>query len=252
MLIDSHAHILYDNLDANQIVKNMKQDNLEKIVTIGTNALNSQKALDFASKNRDIYCAVGIHPEYASEVSQSDLDLIDKLAGGEKVVAIGEIGLDYHENSENKERQKEVFIKQLEIAIKHDLPVCIHTRDAAWDTYWILKEYSKKLRPSVMHCFSENAEFAKLFLNLGFYISFSGNITFKKSDRSFLKDIPIDKILVETDCPFLSPEPLRGRVNEPKNVAYTAQRIADEICMDFEKFCEHTVENTKNVYTKLR
>lgn len=254
MLIDSHAHICYtDRLDTNEIIDSMQVDNLESIITIGTNVLESQKAVEVAENNKNIYATVGIHPEYASEIKMQCLLEIENLAKSKKVVAIGEIGLDYHYEGFDKQKQFELFIAQLELAERLDLPVCIHTRDAAEDTYNILKEHATKLkRKGVMHCFSETSEWAEKFLNLGFYISFAGNITFKKSDRSFLKNIPIDKIMVETDCPFLSPEPVRGTINKPKNVNYIAQKIADVLEMDFKYFADRTRENTKRLYYKIK
>ena len=253
MLIDSHAHILSDVLDTNQIINSMKEEGLEKIITIGTNAENSVEALNVAKNNKNIYAIVGLYPEYADQITKEDIDVIRRLAKEEKVVGIGEIGLDYHISKDNREKQINLFRKQLEIAAENDLPVCIHTRSAAEDTYQVLKEYAPKLKnKGVMHCFSENREYALKFLDLGFYISFSGNITYKKSDRSFLKDIPLDKILVETDSPYLSPEPLRGQPNIPARVKITAQKIADELCLDFDEFSKITLENTYRLYKKMK
>lgn len=253
MIIDSHAHLLSSGMDTENIIKEMSQDGLEKIINIGTTAQDSSEGVELAKNNKNVYTTVGIHPEYASSVTDEDLSVIDKLAEEEKVVAVGEIGLDYHYGDENKEKQKEVFVKQIKIAKKHNLPICIHTRSAKEDTYQILKENINSIvLPSVMHCFSEDKEYMEKFLDLGFYISFAGNITFKKSDRSFLKNIPLNKILVETDSPYLSPEPVRGRPNVPKNVNYTAQKIADILEIDVEKFKQHTLENTYNVFKKLK
>lgn len=254
MLIDSHAHILYDFIDTNKVVSSMESDGLDKIVTIGVDVESSVKAVEFARKHKNIYCAVGIHPDEVENVSEKDLEIIDKLANDEKVVAIGEIGLDYHTRQDTKEKQKELFVAQIEIAKKHNLPICVHSRDSATDTYQIVKEHEKDLvKPSMMHCFCENGEFAKKYLDLGFYISFAGNVTFKKYDRSFIKQIiPIDKICVETDAPFLSPEPMRGSYNEPARVKFTAQKLADEFEMSFEDFAKHTIENTYRVYKKMK
>lgn len=253
MLIDSHSHILNEMIDTKRVVSSMKDDGLEKIVTIGTNIKNSIEAVEFAKNNENVYCTVGVHPDEIDDLTEKDFEILDKLAENEKVVAIGEIGLDYHGEGKDKEKQKQVFIRQIQIAKKHNLPLCIHTRNAPWDTYQILKDHVDEIvKPSVMHCFSETWEYAKLFLNLGFYISFSGNITYKKSDRSFLKKIPLEKILVETDAPFLSPEPLRGTTNEPARVKFTAQKIADELEMSFDDFSKQTVENTYRVYKKMK
>lgn len=254
MLIDSHAHINYgDKIDTNSVIENMKSDGLEYIVTIGTGVHESREAVTLANSNKNIYATVGIHPEHIEELKSQAILEIEELAKNPKVVAIGEIGLDYHYEGYDKEKQAELFIKQLEIAEKLDLPVCIHTRDAVEDTYEILLKHCEKLkRKGVMHCFSENAYWAKKFLDLGFYISFAGNITFKKSDRSVLAVIPSDRILVETDCPYLSPEPVRGTVNIPKNVRFTAMKIADTLNMDYNVFEDLTNQNTKRVYYKIK
>ena len=172
MVIDSHAHLDFKGMDTENIIKNMKQDGLEKIITIGTTAEDSVSAVNLAEKNKDIYATVGLHPEYADDINEDDLKTIDTLASHNKVVAIGEIGLDYHYTIENKEAQKELFIQQIKLAKKHNLPIVIHSRDAKEDTYKILSEYNDYIvKPSVMHCFSEDGEYALKFIDLGFYIS---------------------------------------------------------------------------------
>ncbi|MBR2908935.1 MAG: TatD family hydrolase [Clostridia bacterium] len=252
MVIDSHAH-LECKMDTEEIIKNMHQDGLEKIVTIGTDRKDSISAVKLAEKHNDIYATVGLHPEYVDDITEEDLEVVDKLAEHQKVVAIGEIGLDYHYTEHNKEAQKELFIKQIMMAYRHKLPLVIHCRDAKEDMYEILSKYKQYIiKPSVMHCFSEDREYALKFLELGFYISFAGNITFKKSDRSFLKDIPIDKILVETDAPYLSPEPFRGMQNVPARANITAEKIADTLEMDAETFKKQTIENTYKVFYRMK
>ena len=199
MVIDSHAHLEMLKGDMQNIIDNMQQDGLEKIVTIGTSSKDSKVAVKIAEKNKNVYAAVGLYPEYVDDITEKDLEIIDNLASHPKVVAVGEIGLDYHRENPNKEGQKQLLIKQIKIAKKHGLPLVIHTRSAKEDTYSVLKEYKEDIVfPSVMHCFSEDREYALKFVELGFCISFAGNITFKKSDRSFLKDIPLDRFLVET------------------------------------------------------
>lgn len=253
MLIDSHAHLEHSLLNHSEIIDNMQNDGLEKIVSIGTDIETSKFAVNLAEKNENIYATVGIHPEYADLFDIKDLEEIEKLAKHPKVVAVGEIGLDYHYTLENKEKQKQLFIEQIKLAHRNNLPICIHTRDAVEDTYQILNEYKDYLvKPSIMHCFSETEEYMHKFIGLGFYISFAGNITFKKTDKTLLNSLPIDKILVETDCPYLSPEPMRGKVNVPARVSLTAQKIADLKQMDYEKFCEQTVKNTYEVYKKMK
>lgn len=253
MLIDSHAHINSEKMNTNEIVSNMVSDGLECIVNIGTSVFDSQRAVEIAQKFDNVYATVGIHPEYTEELRDQCLIEIEELAKNKNVVAIGEIGLDYHYPGFDKQKQIELFKRQLDIAVRCDLPVTIHTRDAQEDTYEILKEYSKKLnRKGVMHCFSENAEWARKFQELGFYISFAGNITFKKTDRSVLFVVDKDKIMVETDSPYLSPEPLRGRINEPRNVKFTAMKIADELGLDYMYFSELVRDNTKRVFYKIK
>lgn len=253
MIIDSHAHLLYYGDDVKRIVDNMENDGLERIVNIGTTVQNSREGIELASRFDKVYATVGIYPEYAASTTEEDLKEIDRLAGEDKVVAVGEIGLDYHNGDQDKEAQKRVFEEQIMIAKKHNLPICIHTRAAVEDTYEILKKHQRDIVfPSIMHCFSENGEYAKKFMDLGFYISFSGNITYKKSDRSYLKDVPLDKILLETDSPYLSPMPLRGQTNEPSHIIHTAQKIADEMQIDVEKLIDNATANTYRVYKKMR
>ena len=253
MIIDTHAHLIYEKMETDKIIQNMEQDGLEKILTIGVDAKDSVLGQKLAEENRNIYSVVGIHPECASDISENDLEIIDNLAQKNKVVAIGEIGLDYHYRADNIKEQKELFVKQIKLAYKHGLPICIHSRDAAEDMYEILSKYAQRLkRKGVMHCYSDGSSFAKKYTELGFYISFAGNVTFKNYDRSFLKDIPTEKIIVETDCPFLAPEPLRGTTNEPKNVRIIAAFLAKEYELLPKDFESLTLENTKKVYYKIK
>lgn len=252
-MIDAHAHLLSDKLNASEIILNMKSDGLEYIVNIGTNIADSVAGVKLAKSNSKIYTTVGIHPEYAENITLQDLGVIEDLlkTKNSKIVAVGEIGLDYHYNitEDIKLKQKEIFIYQLKLANKYNLPVVIHCRDAADDILQILTQNKHLLSSGVcMHCYSEGAKYLDKFLALGSYISFTGNITFKKVDREFLKNIPLDKIMVETDCPYLSPEPLRGTINCPKNVIITAQKIADTLQMDLKEFEKITTANTKRFF----
>lgn len=251
-MIDSHAHLL--SLDCyDEIISNFSDDGLEAVVNIGTTLEDSKQGIKLAEKYDNVYASVGIYPEYADSVTDNDLAVLEQIAKHKKVVAIGEIGLDYHEFGYNRKKQIEIFVKQLEIADRLGLPFCIHCRLAVADVYDILSSHKNLINHSgVMHCYSEGATWVQKFLELGLYISFSGNITFKKNDRSFLKDIPLDKILVETDSPYLSPEPLRGRVNTPKNVRITLQKIADEIGISYECLEKNTTLNAKKLYYKIK
>lgn len=250
-MIDAHAHLLSDKFDNKLIIANMKDDGLDCIINIGTSLADSIKGIELADKNKHIFTTVGIHPEYAESATLDKLIELENLLSKSKVVAVGEIGLDYHYKADEpiKQKQKEIFVYQLKLANKYSLPVVIHCRDAAEDILQILKTNKKYLNNGVcMHCYSEGAEYAEAFKNLGCYFSFTGNITFKKVDRSFLKNLPIDKIMVETDCPYLAPEPLRGTVNQPKNVIITAQKISDELQMTLQNFEKITVSNTKEFF----
>ena len=250
-MIDAHAHLLNEKFDSDEIVSLMKTDKLEYIVNIGTDVTDSRAGAILASKNKNVFSTVGIHPEYVNQISEDDIKKIDELATEKKVVAIGEIGLDYHYGADDKEkqRQKWLFIEQIKISSKHKLPIVIHCRDAADDVLEILKANKNLLGHGVvMHCYSEGAQYMPKFRELGCYFSFTGNITFKKTDRSYLKDIPFERIMVETDAPWLSPEPLRGTTNYPKNVWLTAQKIADTLEMPLDKFDKIVTENTKRFY----
>ncbi len=251
-MIDTHAHLLYfENKD--EIIKNMKEDNLSAIVNIGTTLEDSKQGIELANQYENIWTTVGLYPEYADTISNEDLIEFEKIAKNKKVVAIGEIGLDYHSEGFNAKKQKEIFVKQLKIADRLGLPFCIHCRSSVDDLYEILKENKNLINHSgLMHCYSEGKDWIQKFLDLNLYISFSGNITFKKNDRSFLKNIPLDRILVETDAPYLSPEPLRGRQNEPKNVNLVAKKIAETIEIDFDEFDKIVTKNAKNFYFKMK
>ena len=246
-MIDTHAHLLMlENM--NELIKNMPNDDMDYIVTIGTTVEDSIQSVNLAKLHEKVYAAVGIYPEYSVNTTEEDLKTIEELAREEKVVAIGEIGLDYHYDYD-KESQKELFVKQLEIANRVGKPFCIHCRDAAEDVYEVLKENKHLINHSgLMHCYSEGKDWFEKFLELGLYLSFSGNITFKKADRSFLKNIPLDRIVVETDSPYLSPEPFRGRRNEPKMVQYVIEKIASEIGISSEELRKITTENAKKFY----
>lgn len=246
-MIDTHAHLLM--LEKNkEIIENMKNDDMDFIINIGTTLEDSIQGVELSSKHEKVFTTVGIYPEYSLETTEEDLKKLEELAKNEKVVAIGEIGLDYHYDYD-KESQKKLFIKQLEIADRLGLPFCIHCRDSASDVYEILSQNKHLIRNSgLMHCYSEGKDWFDKFLGLGLYLSFSGNITYKKSDRSFLRDVPLDRILVETDSPYLSPEPIRGHKNEPKNVQFVIDKIAYEIGISSDQLKKITTENAKKFY----
>lgn len=191
---------------------------------------------------------LGISPNDIEDFSEENLQIIEKLAIEEKIVAIGEIGLDYYWNKENKELQKELFMKQIEIANKLNLPIVIHTRDATLDTIQILKEHPVKKR-GVFHCCPLNQELIKEGLQLGFYISFSGNITFKNAkSHDVVSLVPMDRILIETDSPYLSPEPYRGKRNDSSKVKLVAEKIAEIKATTLEEIAKITYENANKIF----
>lgn len=247
---DSHSHFndeKFEN-DRNEIIKLIYKEKVTRTVCVGYNIKQSELAIKIANSVPYIFASVGISPNDIENFTEEDLKKVENLGVKNKVVAIGEIGLDYYWNKENKEKQKEAFIKQIEIANKIEKPIIIHTREAVMDTLEILKKYPVK-KKGIFHCCPLNKELIKEGLKLGFYISFSGNITFKnaKSEEA-VSLVPDDKILIETDSPYLSPEPVRGRRNDPRNVIYVAQRIADIKNKSLEEIAEITFKNANKIY----
>lgn len=255
-LFDSHSHLNDEKFDEDreELIKEIsKNDNLE-FVTAGYNLEGSKKAIDISNKYKNIYATCGISP---NDIPQNEDKLwkelreIEDLAkkNKEKVVAIGEIGLDYYWNIENKDIQKKIFIEQIKIANRLNLPIVIHTRDAIADTLQILKENIVKKR-GVFHCCPQNRELIKEAVKLGFYISFAGPITFKNSKNSveMINLVPNNKILIETDSPYLAPEPVRGTRNNPSNVKLIAQKIADAKSLSLEEVAKITRENTYRLF----
>lgn len=252
---DNHSHLndeKFDN-DRSEIVNEIYEDGTTNFITAGYNVESSKKAIEIASKYDFIYATAGISP---NDIPQSEEELwkqlkeIKQLAkSNKKILAIGEIGLDYYWNEENKELQKLAFIEQIKIANELNLPIVIHTREAVMDTILILKKYQVENK-GVFHCCPQNRELIKEGLKLGFYISFAGPITFKSSKNAeeMIKLVPNNRILIETDSPYLAPEPVRGTRNIPSNVKYIAKKIADVKELSLEDIEKITLENTKKVY----
>ena len=248
IFFDSHTHLMDEQFDGirDEIVENAKKNKVMYMTTIGYNESTSREAVKDANNYEGVYATVGLHPENVDEYE--NFDYIYELAKNSKVVAIGEIGLDYHWGGD-KERQKELFIKQIEIANELGKPVVIHSRDADMDMLEILKNH-KIENGFVMHCFSGSTEILKEVLKLGAYVSIAGPVTFKNA-RSLVevaKLVPDDKLLIETDAPYLTPEPFRGKRNESAYVVRTAQKIADLREISLEKLAEITTENAKKFY----
>ncbi len=235
MITDIHCHLdldYYDDLDS--ILENAKNNDVGKLIYNGTNIYNNKYVLDIISKYDNVYGAIGFHPTELDEVKESDYEFLEREIQNKKIVAIGEIGLDYHYPDTDKELQKRHFIRQLELAKKYDIPVIIHSRDAIQDTYDLVKKY--KVR-GVLHCYSGSVEMAREFIKLGIYISIGGVVTFKNAKNviDVIKDIDLSYLLVETDSPYLTPEPYRGKRNEPAYVIYVVKKIAQIREIDINK-----------------
>ena len=226
---DSHAHYNDEKfeIDRKELLDEIYKDGITRIICAGYNIEQSEFAVNLSKDIHYMYATCGISPNDIEDFVDNNLEKIEKLAQNEKVVAIGEIGLDYYWNKDNKEKQKELFIKQIELANKLNKPIVIHTRDAWIDTIEILKEHPVEKR-GVFHCCPLNQELIKEALKLGYYISFSGNVTFKNAkSEECIKLVPLDKILIETDCPYLSPEPFRGKRNDSRKVKLVAKKVAE-------------------------
>ena len=221
-LIDTHSHYndeKFDN-DRDEVIQNITNSGITTIINAGYSLESSKRAIEIANNYDFMYATVGVSPNDIENLENNYIEQIKEMAKEQKVIAIGEIGLDYYWNKENKETQKEIFIKQVELANQLGLPIVIHTRDAVMDTIDILKNKVNCNKKGVFHCCPLNTELIKEGLKLGFYISFAGPITFKNSKNAeeIVKMVPIDRILTETDSPYLSPEPVRGTRNDSRNI----------------------------------
>ena len=249
-LFDSHAHYNDERFldDMDSVIRENFDKGVKYTACIGYNLESSKKAIEISKGYDCIYPTVGISPNDLNDNTFSEILEIEKLAKNNKVVAIGEIGLDYYWNKDNKDYQKDVFIKQIEIANKLDLPITIHTRDAVMDTLEILKNNPCN-KKGIFHCCPLNPELIKEGLKLGYYISFSGVVTFKNSKpEASILEVPLDRILIETDSPYLTPEPYRGKRNDPSKVEFVARKIAQIKGISFEEVCFRSLENAKRIY----
>ena len=256
-LIDTHAHLdfpeLYNRLD--EVLSNALKNDVKRIVTISTNLNKIKKIIKISENHQEIFHTVGVHPnEVLKDKNNSNYDLLLELSKNPKCVGIGECGLDYHYGKETKKEQKLSFITQINVARASGLPLIIHARDADKDMIEILEsEYKKGPFKAILHCFSSGKELALCGLELGFYISFSGIVTFKSAKliQEIATIVPEDKILVETDAPYLSPTPLRGSINEPKNCLITAKYLAEIRKCEFSKFVNQLYMNSFKIFDKI-
>lgn len=253
-LFDSHSHLNDEkfNEDREAIIKEIYDSGVTHFITAGYSVESSKKAIEIAQKYNFVYATVGVSPndipQTEEEMWKRLTEIRELLKNNKKIVAVGEIGLDYYWNTDNKELQKKAFVEQINIANEFELPIVIHTREAIMDTIQVLKE-NKVKNTGVFHCCPQNRELIKEALNLNFYISFAGPITFKNSKNAdeMIKLVPMNRLLIETDSPYLAPEPVRGKRNTPTNVKYIAQKIADVKNMRLEDVAKITYENAKRI-----
>jgi TatD DNase family protein len=251
MFVDTHAHLDFESFDEDRdaVIQRAIENDIAAIITIGTNLASSQKAVQFAQNYASLFAAVGIHPSDCAEAVDSDYTMIEKLAKSEKVVAIGEIGLDYYRMYTDKETQKKAFLRQIALARKLNLPVIVHTRESLKDALDILIKEKATDVSGVLHSFSGTPELLKEVLNTNFYVSFTGGVTFKKSTvLDLVAQTPVERMLLETDSPFITPEPHRGKRNEPAFLTYTAQKIAEIKGLKLEELAEITKENARHLF----
>ena len=252
MLIDSHSHYDDDRYvsDSNAVLCDLRNHSVDIVVNVGCDVETSKKAVSYAEKYDFVYATVGFHPNYVYEMTDNDILELKLLSTHKKVVAWGEIGLDYHYDYSKKETQLEKFKLQLEVAKELSLPVIIHSREATEDMMNIMRDYGHK---GVFHCYSGSLETAKEIIKLGYYISFSGTVTYKNARN--LKEtaewIPSDKYMIETDCPYLSPVPVRGTRNDSRNLIHIANCIAELRGITTEQIGKETSENTKRLFSGI-
>ena len=252
MLFDTHVHLNAEqfNEDLQEVIDRAIAEGVTNMVVVGFDEITIKKAIELAENHDFLYASVGWHPVDAVDMTQEHLDWLKELASHPKVVALGEMGLDYYWDKSPKDIQKEVFRKQIRLAKEVNLPIIIHNRDATADIVEILKEENAGEVGGIMHCFSGSVETALECVEMNFYISLGGPVTFKnaKKPKEVAEAIPLDRLLVETDCPYLTPHPYRGKRNEPAYVKLVAQQIAELKGLTFEEVADETAKNTKKLF----
>jgi hydrolase, TatD family len=251
-LFDTHCHVNDARFDEEreQVIAGMREMDVHYAMEVGYDIPSSIAATSFANAHEGFYAAVGIHPHEAKGYKEGDLDTLAQLLKNEKVRAVGEIGLDFYYDHSERPVQKDVCEKQMDLAYEKDAPVIYHVRDAHMEMLQMMKDRKGKLAEGIIHCFSGSAECAKEYLKLGYYISFAGPITFKKAPNliAAAEIVPLDRLLIETDAPYLSPEPKRGRRNEPAYVRYVAQKLAEIKGISIEELAQITTRNAQKIY----
>jgi TatD DNase family protein len=248
-LVDTHAHLeVIDSIS--DVIDRASKNGVEAVVAVSSDLDSSRRIIEISNSFPTVYCAVGIHPHEASSFNEGALAQLANLVSEKRVKAIGETGLDYHYSHSNRESQIISFTHQIGLAMEFDLPVIIHIREAFEDVLNILRKPGFSNSRGVIHCFTGDYETAKGFMDLGFFISFSGIVTFKNAEnvRDAAKRIPFDRMLIETDSPYLAPVPFRGKRNEPAYVIHVAEKIAELRGTSYEKIAEITTINAKELF----
>ena len=250
ILIDTHAHLYYDSMcdRLDDVIGDAAENHVHKIVCIGTDVASSKQSVDIANHYEGVYAAVGVHPHDSNDVDSNYIKELEHLASSsKKVVSIGEIGIDHYRNLSPPDVQRKVMIEQMELANSLNSPIIFHNRDADDEIFNVLKEHS--FNRALSHCFSSDIVFANQLVDLDILLSFSGNVTFKNSsNRSAAENIGLDNFVLETDCPFLSPHPFRGKPNEPKRVYDIALYLSEFLDIPIEKIADATSKNAMNFF----
>lgn len=250
MLIDTHVHLNTSKFKDNykEVIERALNSDVKVMIVVGFDRETNQKAIKLAEKYPFIYATVGYHPTDAKHITDADFSLLEQQLQHEKVVGVGECGLDFYWDKEHIEEQVQVFQKQIELSLKHNKPLVIHMRDASEATYNVLSEYTNL--KGVMHCFSGSDQMAKMFIKLGLHISLGGPVTFKNGHKpkAVAKVVPLDKLLIETDSPYLAPHPHRGSINEPMRVTLVAKEIANLKQISYEDIAKYTTNNAIELF----
>lgn len=257
MLIDTHAHLTDEKYNGyrEELIAKLSENNVEKVFCVAYDRKSIEDVYAIANKYPNIYGIIGVHPEEVDDFNDETIEIMKKFAQNPKIIAIGEIGLDYHYRIDNKDRQKEVFVEQMKLAHELKLPISIHNRDSIGDMLEILQENKNLLEyGGVFHCFSESVETYKVIKSLGLKIAFGGTLTFKNSKVApeVCKIADMEDILLETDCPYLAPTPHRGEVNEPKYTSLVAQKISEIKGISYDSVLEITSRNAINTFKKAK
>lgn len=249
MYIDTHCHLSVEDYDdIEQVILDNRKSGVEKIIVSGCTKDSIKEAIELSKKYEDIYLTIGYHPSECSSITEDDLKLLEKqLSEVPKIVGVGEIGLDYHYGKDDSFKQKELFRRQMQIALEKKLPVVIHTRDATLDTINILKEFPNVIGD--IHCFGGSIETAMNYISMGYKLGIGGVVTFKNSNLfKVVEAVGINHILFETDAPYLTPEPFRGKQNSSKYIPYVAKRVAEILNMDQKDVIEKVLFNTNSLF----